>query len=241
MRYLFLSYGQSNMCDRGVAADLPTFPNASRMFVYKRPLPAAEVGVRGTWDNAVNVIDPAGAVAGSAGALQLAFLNRMCDLFPNDEFAVVPRSIPGTSIDSFVKNNRNNGGYGMALERVWWAMEDSPVPCQVAGAIWWQGEADASSSAASAWSQKFSELVSNTRVDLQNLNLPFVFVRLGEEAIGTYAYWSTIRTQQNQMSMKNLKRVDIDDLPAMPDKVHYNTANYLTIGTRIADAMAPML
>lgn len=241
MRKLFLTIGQSNMCDRGVAADLPVFANADRMKVYKRPIPAAETNVRGTWADAVDVIDPAGATAGSAGAMQLAFLNRMCELFPDDEIAVVPRSVPGVSIDTFVKSNRNNTNYGMALERVWWALEDSPEPCEIAGVIWWQGEADAATTNANVWANKFSQLISEIRVDLQDLSLPVVFVRLGEEALSTYTYWGQLRTQQNQMTMKNLKRVDIDDLPSLSDKVHYPTASYLAIGQRIADAMHPLL
>jgi hypothetical protein len=229
------------MCDRGVASQLPVFEHAGRMFVYKRPLPAAEIGVRGTWEPAVDVIDQAGAVAGSAGALQLAFLNRLCALVPDEEFAVVPRSVPGVSIDTFIKSNRNNTNYGMALQRIWWAIEDSPEPCRIAGIIWWQGEADASTANANVWAQKFSSLVSDLRVDLQNLDLPVVFVRLGEEAISSYTYWGQMRTQQNQMTMKNLAMVNIDDLPTLSDKVHYATPSYLTIGERMADAIAPML
>jgi hypothetical protein len=244
-RRIFLMYGQSNMCDRGWAAELPAFANSDRMFVYTRvtPVGVAEIGTHGTWQPAVDVIDPAGTNPGQVGALALAFMNRMCELYPDDEIGVVPRSQPGTGIDTWKKWNRISGNYGMALERVWWALDELPagVDGEIAGALWWQGEGDAASANASLWCERFSHIVSDTRVDLQNLNLPIVFVRLGNDIPSGMTYWNTVRQQQDWMTMRNLAKVSIDDVVPLSDKTHYPTAGYITIGTRMADAMAPML
>lgn len=241
MRRLFLMMGQSNMCDRGYANELPVFPNANRMFVYSRINPvgtAAEIGTHGVWTPATGVIDQAGATSGMVGALALAFMNRMCDLYPDDEIGVVPRSSPGTSIDAFAKWNRNSGEYGMGLERMWWALDECPVPAEISGFLWWQGEQDSyTSAAASSWSQKFCNLVSNVRVDLQKLDLPTVFVKLGDDVPTGCTYWNTVRQQQAWMTMRGLKMVTIDDVTPLSDKTHYPTAGYLQIGVRMADAM----
>lgn len=247
MRLLFLTGGQSNNCDRAQLAELPDFPHRDRIFIYARPQPvgtSAEIGVHGTWQSALDtsVVDPAGAAGGQVGGMLLSFANRLAELRPSDEIGLVPRSGPGTDLYSWRKLNRNNSLYGMWIERGWWALDDSPVPAQIAGIVWWQGEADTDDSAsANAWSERFSRLVSDARSDLQNLSLPMVFVRLGEEGLPYYTYWGTLRTQQNLMTMRNLRRVDIDDLPSLSDHVHYPTNSYVQIGPRIADAMQAML
>jgi hypothetical protein len=235
--------GQSNMCDRGWASELPTFPHANRMFVYSRPQPVAtpaEINTHGTWQPATGVIDPVGSTAGQVGALALAFANRMCELFPDDEIGLVPRSVPGVGIDTFVKNNNNGLRYGMALQRMWWA-KDECSQYEIAGMLWWQGEGDATLASSDTWSQKFSNLVSDVRVDLQNLNLPVAFVRLNDEAPPSTPYWFTVRQQQEAMTMRNLSMVNIDDLAALADKVHYPTSSYIQIGIRMADAMAVLI
>jgi len=245
MRRIFLMMGQSNMCDRGWANELPVFANADRMFVYSRvtPVGPAEINTHGTWQQATGVIDPAGANPGQVGAMALAFMDKLCDYFPGDEIGVVSRCQPGTAIDSWRKWNRNTGNYGMAVERAWWALDECPVPAEISGFLWWQGEQDSTSSTDSPlWAERFGNIVSAVRVDLQKLNLPTAFVRLGGTAVPTgYPYWNTIRAQQDWMTMRNLRKVDIDGLTKLSDGVHYPTASYLEIGHRLADAMAPML
>ena len=129
----------------------------------------------------------------------------------------------------------------MAIERMWWALDDSPVPAEIAGFLWWQGEADAlNSTTSAAWCQSFTRLVSDVRVDLQTLGLPVAFVRLNNEVPTGQTYWSTVRQQQDWVTMRSVSRVNIDDLPSLSDKTHYPTASYLQIGERMADAMAQM-
>jgi hypothetical protein len=241
MRLNFLMIGQSNMCDRGLASELPAFPNASRMFVYHRPQPLGvpEIDTPGTWAQAVDVVDPMGAPVGGAGALGLAFANRVADYFPSDEVGLVPRSLPGTEMDQWRKWNRKSGNYGMALQRAWWVEEEyGPI----AGVLFWQGEGDTASSGDSAvWTERFGRMVSDIRVDLQNLNLPVVFVRLGDQVPSGYAYWNTVRAQQEQVRMKNVAMVSIDDINPNADKIHYGTAAYVAIGERMADTMDGLL
>jgi hypothetical protein len=236
MRRNFIWSGQSNMCDRGLASQLPVFPNASRMFVYHKVLPWVS-GVQGTWDNAVDVIDPVGAVPGAAGAVALGFLNRICELFPNDEAAVIPYSYPGIAISSWAKWNRASGQYGGMIQRALWAEQEGVT----AGFCFWQGEANTSTTAsADGWGVSFSELVSNVRVDMGNLDLPATFVRLGNTG-NTAAGWNQLRMRQSEIAMKNVVMTDIDGIPALSDKTHYSTSSYIEIGERMADAMAPML
>jgi hypothetical protein len=244
MRRNFLLIGQSNMCDRAAIGQMPAFENRDRVFIFKRPLPlgAAEIGAVGEWVSAeeTSVVDPVGALAGHGGALALAFADRLAALRQEDEVGLVPRSHPGTEIHLWRKWNRNAGLYGMAVERAWQAAADGTM----SGVVWWQGEQSAYNSVtATNWAERFSRLVSDLRVDLQNLNLPVVFVRLGT-AGARYpgmAYWNTVRAQMTSITMRNVKRVDIDDVQALPDRLHYPAASYATIGVRIANAMETML
>jgi hypothetical protein len=237
LRRNFLLIGQSNMCDRGPAAELPYFSNLTRVFVYKRPEPlgAAEIDVRGTWEQAREEVDQAGAPGGYAGALALSFSDSLAERFPSDEIGLVPRSLPGTDIESWRKWNRKSGNYGMAVQRMWWAEEHG----KTSGIIWWQGEQDAYTAKSKLWSERFGRLVSDLRVDLQNLNLPVVYVRIGSH--GRLPYWGVVRQQQEWVRMKNVLMVDIDDLPANRDGIHYPTSSYVEIGKRIAEGMATML
>lgn len=236
MRRNFIWSGQSNMCDRGITSQLPVFPNASRMFVYRRTWPWVP-GVPGTWEPAIDMIDEYGAASGACGAVALGFLNRICDLFPNDEAAVVPYSMPGTSIAAWAKWNRNSGQYGGMIQRALWAEGQG----ETAGFCFWQGEQDTNVAADAAnWGPRFSSLVSDVRVDMGKLELPTAFVRLGNTG-NTAPYWNTVRNWQSAMVMKNLAMVDIDGIAANADKTHYSTAGYIEIGERMADAIAPML
>jgi Carbohydrate esterase, sialic acid-specific acetylesterase len=234
MRKIYIWSGQSNACDRGVTAQLPVFENASRMFVYRRTLPWV-ADVRGVWQPAVDVIDESGATAGSCGAVALAFMNRMATLYPDDEIAVVPYGYPGSVITNWAKSNRNATVYGAMIQRALWA--DEFADSEIAGFCWWQGEAETTNlTLANGWCANFSNLVSNVRVDMANLNLPTAFVKLGNTG-NTSAYWNTMRGYQAAMYMRNLAMVDIDGLPALADKTHYPTSSYLEIGIRMADAI----
>jgi hypothetical protein len=235
------------MCDRGIASELPTFPHADRMFTYTRPLPWV-ANQHGAWVNAVDVIDPLNAVAGSCGAVALGFLNRMCELCPDDEIGIVPTSFPGVKINAFNKWNRNTGSYGQVIERANWALDQCEG--ELSGMCFWQGEGNANTYADSfgtvvdgvyvnSWSECFSRFVSNVRVDMADLRLPVAFVRLGNTG-NPAANWSTMRDQANWMTMKKLDMVNIDGITPLSDKTHYPTAGYVEIGIRIANAMAAL-
>lgn len=233
-RLNYLWIGQSNACDRGVASELPTYANASKMFVYNKTIPYV-ADQPGTWSLATAVIDPTGAVAGSAGAAALAFADRMAAL-TGKEIGIVPNCYGGTTITDWRKWNRDNGLYGMALQRAWWAEDQG----HMAGVVWIQGEADSVTVAnAQYYSERQGRLFSDIRVDLANLQLPIVYVKLNDTfaTLSAYPGASTIRQQQDWVTMNKVGMINVDDLPMLSDKTHYPTASYTEMGIRLADEM----
>lgn len=246
MRKNFLTIGHSNMCDRGWTNELPTFANASSMFVYQEdPHWINQSGwvanTQGIWAQATAIVEPMGSVAGNAGALQLAFANKLAG-YTGTEIGLVPHAEGGALIDYFNPSvfNRNNGEYGMALQRMIWAEAQGTT----SGIVIWLGENDADTSAhANAFCQKYGDIIRALRSDLGNPYLPVVIVKPGDESHPERPYWSTMRQQIDWMEQtkRNFKIVNTDDISPIAGDVHFTTANYILIGERIADVMSSML
>lgn len=245
MRKNFLTIGHSNMCDRGIPSELPTFANASSMFVYREPYSWASqngtwvANTQGTWQQATNQIEDFLTTSSSCGALQLAFANKLAG-YTATEIGLVPHAEGGAFFDWFKPWNRYNGEYGMAMQRMLWAEAMGTT----SGIVIWLGENDADTSAhASAISQKYSDMIRALRCDLGDLKLPVVIVKPGDESHPERPYWSTMRTQIDwlEQTMRNFKIVNTDDISPIAGDVHFTTANYILIGERIADVMSSML
>jgi len=238
MRKLFPVVGHSNTCDRGLKTLLPIFTQASQLFVYTEPTGAFVPNTQGTWEQAIDVIEPAGANSTNAGAFQLAYANRLASYFPDDEIGLVPKGLGGSILGNWVKWNRNSGLYGMACQRIDWAKDNG----ELTGLVIWLGENDCSTTAsADLISQQLTNLISWFRVDLRDLNLPVVLIKPGNENGKALAGWTNMRAQFDLISMYNVAVVNTDDINANAGDVHFNTANYVLIGERAADTMYSLL
>jgi hypothetical protein len=236
MRRNFLIMGQSNASGRGLLAQAPEYPNLSRMFLY---------GNDGIWKQAVEPIDSnvnqVDKISGDPNAgvgVGMAFANRICTLFPNDEVGLIPACLSSTYIISWRRTWTRTSLYGSAVNRAYEADGQGTL----SGILWWLGENDAINRVyAMAHGERFANLMADFRQDLNKPLLPIVYARWNNLSQPNRPYWKTIRGQQEAFRMKNIAMASTDGVPFQADRVHCTTEGYVTIGIRMADAMATML
>lgn len=234
---IFLIAGQSNASGRGNLLDVPVYEHNDRIFMY---------GNDGIYKQAVepididtNQIDPISSDDNAGAGFGMAFANRLCELYPDDQVCLVPASAGSTFITAWRRFWVRNL-YGSAINRMWEAQ--ALTGGVISGILWWQGEAESTDSAkANAWREQASNLFANMRQDLNNNILPICIARLNNLNPSGKPYWNTVRNGQNDMTMKNFAVVSTDGVAYQADKVHCQTLSYCTVGIRFADAMYPML
>lgn len=232
-RKLVIMIGQSETSGRGNLSEVPTYEHADRIWLY---------GNDGVWHNPASEPtddhtnglysgeDDGGAVGSSFG---MPLANRLAELYPTDEVAIINCSKGGSKIAQFRQYWTNTSRYGSCNHRVIEALKDSTLY----GLTFWVGAADATSlSNVNGWVEYFSELMTDWRTDLGDINLPIAAARLNNENPSGKPYWNTLRGYQNIMSARNLTFVDTDGVGYI-DKVHPTTAGNQILGVRFADAL----
>ena len=107
----------------------------------------------------------------------------------------------------------------------------------VAGLLWYQGESDANPADVPHYTQRMIDLVSASRRDLKQRDLPWVIVQIsrvyGQPA--NYGPWNEIQEQQRLLprKTKNFETVAAIDLP-MDDGIHIGSDGYVTLAQRLA-------
>jgi len=114
-----------------------------------------------------------------------------------------------------------------------WRLTGQPV----AGVLWYQGESDANPNDVPHYTRRMVELVSATRRDLKQRNLPWIIVQISR-VYGhpmNYGPWNEIQEQQRLLprKIKNLETVPAIDLP-MDDGIHIGSDGYVTLAQRLA-------
>lgn len=234
---IFLVAGQSNTSGRGNLNEVPTYEHNDRIFMYGNDgvyKQAAE-----PVDSGTNQIDSISYDDNAGAGFAMAFANRICELYPDDQVCLVPAASGSTFITAWRRFWVRNL-YGSAINRVWEAQAECGGV--ISGILWWQGEAETTDGAkALAWRENAANLFADMRQDLNNNILPICMARLNNLNPAGKAQWNTVRNGQNDMVMKNLRVVSTDGVTYQSDKVHCTTAGYVDIGIRFADAMAEML
>lgn len=255
MKKLFLVAGQSNACGRGLLSEAPTYPNGSHIWAYLN---------NGTWVQ--NPADPLDATtgevytalsdappAGTGVGPSLSFANA---LFANalffgidsiEDIGLVLCAKGGTSLANWQRSWRSDSLYGATTRRVNDALDADPS-AHLSGMIWYQGEKsaeDANATEGSNWGSIASELLGNFRQDLGAPNLPIVVVKLGPKPTGiqNLGYWNFVTQAQGLFAgMPGVAVASADGLTwKTGDQLHLTTASQVTLGQRIATAMAGLL
>jgi hypothetical protein len=233
--------GQSLASGRGDLDDVPVFANNSRMFMfgndYQWKLASEPI------DSPVNQVDKISidTVADAGSGICMGMMNRLCELRPEHEFAVIPCAKGSTRIDQWRRFWSRNYLYGSMMNRINEALK---LPgTELAGLVWWQGEADTVGTSAQAlgYLEKISRLFANIRSDLGRPDLPIAVARLNNLSHPNNPYWKTIRAAHDQICMKNVVVVSTDGLEYQKDRTHTTTPGGIDGGVRFADAINPLI
>ena len=230
---LFLLLGQSNMKGRG---QMPEEPKRDPQIVmmhmgddawYLARHPLHLTGDAKTFAGA----DNAGVGPG------LAFAEAVAARSPKVRIGLIPCAVGGTPIAVWERGARR---YVDALRRAKLAVErTSGVQGRIRGALWLQGEADATDERLPVYEAKLLALVDDLRADLATPQLPFIASTIGE--------MSTPERNVGKAAMNRLllslptKRkatacVDARDVKSnIGDGVHFDTAAQNEIGRRFAE------
>lgn len=229
---LFLLIGQSNMKGRGF---MPAEPKRDPRLVmmslkddewYLARHPLHLTGDPRTFDGA----DNAGVGPG------LAFAEAIAAASPNTRVGLVPCAVGGSAIALWQKGARLHEN---AVRRAKLAMHaGAPVPARIRGALWLQGEADATDERIGVYEEKLHALVRDLRAELGEPELPFVACTIGEmspDGAGRR------KADLNAILLRLPDRVprtacvDARDIKThIGDAVHFDTAAQEEIGRRYA-------
>lgn len=230
---LFLLIGQSNMKGRGL---MPAEPKRDPQIVmmhlkddawYLARHPLHLTGDPKTFEGA----DNAGVGPG------LAFAEAVAARFPKTRIGLIPCAVGGTSIARWQRGAKL---YDDAVRRAKLAVERTTgVHGAIRGALWLQGEADATDERLPGHEARLLTLVDDLRSDLAAPQLPFVACTIGEMSTPER---NVQKAAMNRLLLtlptrrKATACVDARDLKTnIGDGVHFDTAAQNEIGRRYAE------
>lgn len=236
---IYILAGQSNMSGRGLISEVPIFDNYAKILSYSN----AGKWVYGTEpiDDATGQVDSVSADAPAAAGPSMTFADALYDLRPGRYVGLVPCAEGGSSIASWARDLSRSTLYGSMIARA----QEAAASGALKGFIWYQGESDADTTAhANAWAAAFTQIVTDMRSDL-GFNIPGVMTVIGPDPSDAVNFpaWSTLVANQQGMTLPDgVARVSANDLTAQPaDLIHLTTASQVTLGGRMATAMAGLL
>jgi hypothetical protein len=232
---LFLLIGQSNMKGRGIVPEQQT-PNPrivmmmaknDQWYVARHPLHFAGDPV--TMEGG----DNAGVGPG------LAFAEALAAKEPHTMIALIPCAKGGTKLRQWSKGAAL---YANAVRRARLALGlKTSVPVALKGALWLQGEADATPEFQPTYQDRLTRMIDDLRAELKLPDLPFIAATIGE-------------FKQPEPGIFNRRAMINDALLALPkvrpntacvnardltgnigDFVHYDAASQNQIGARMAE------
>jgi sialate O-acetylesterase len=243
---LWILAGQSNMQGVGELdkAETPSilvnsYGYDERWIVASEPLhwlldsidPVHQLGLTGKALTEARLGMKKGALAGTGLGLPFA---KTLALETKVPIGLVPCAHGGTSMEQWDPGKKETGGqslYGSMYRRF------VAVGGKVKGVLWYQGESDASPTAAPLYSQRMQNLVQSIRRDFNAPNLPFYYVQLGRFCVSDdNGYWNDIREQQRLLlkSIPNSGMVAAIDLE-LDDLIHVGTDGLKRLGRRLAN------
>lgn len=229
---LFLLIGQSNMKGRGVMPDEPSRdPRIVMMHLKDDAWYVARHPVHLTGDaKTFKGADNAGVGPG------LAFAEAVVGREPRARVGLIPCAVGGSPIAQWQKGAKL---YEAAVRRAKLALgQTTAVSGRLRGALWLQGEADATDARLPVHEAKLLRLIDDLRADLQVPELPFIACTIGE-----------MRPDGNGRRNAEMNRlllslpskrphtacVDARDLTThIGDSVHFDTAAQNEMGRRFA-------
>jgi hypothetical protein len=244
---LFVLAGQSNMVGKGIAADLPKgYPDpqddvrfACRIIGHSKP-------VKATWGEGWTTLRTGTGAAphGVPGfGPEIGFGRAIADAYPKDHIAIIKFARSGANLYEMFNPDATTGLqlYPKMIDYVREqirTLKDAGHDVEIAGFVWYQGEADTASTEehANAYADNLKLLISRVRKDLGVPDLPFVAVRVNPH-LERHVHAATVRAaiQHVTESDGHAAWIDIDDLN-LPDHLHLDAASQIEAGKRLAHA-----
>lgn len=154
----------------------------------------------------------------------------------NHAIGLIPTAIGGSTINQWNPEKKYLGDsslYGATINKI------KSIGGKIKGIIWYQGESEAMLQDTKTYETKFLEIIDSFRKDLNNPELPIIYVQIGKfnnkDAVMDKA-WENIREIQRNVLKKrsNVFMVTGIDLP-LDDCVHLSTDGQKRLGNRIAE------
>ncbi len=170
------------------------------------------------------------------GGVGLYFAREMVERSGGVPQALICTAHGGTSMQQWDPARKNLGGeslYGSMLLSV--RATGQPV----AGVLWYQGESDANTTDAPAYTGRMKRLVAASRRDLRHPRLPWMIVQIARHFADPQPGepWNHIQDQQRLLPGKIdfLEVVPAIDLP-LDDCIHIGSEGFPRLATRLASA-----
>lgn len=229
---LFLLIGQSNMKGRGV---MPAQPLRDPRIVMMHLREDAWYPAR----HPLHLTGDARTFAGHDNAgvgPGLTFATTVAARTPRARLGLIPCAVGGSSIVLWQRGARL---YDQAVRRTKLALQSvGDVRPKLRGALWLQGEADATDARFPGHAEKLLRLVDDLRADLGEARLPFIACTIGEmRADGDGRRNADMNRLLLSLQQKrpHTACVDARDLKThIGDQVHFDTAAQEEIGRRYA-------
>ncbi len=229
---LFLLLGQSNMKGRG---PMPAEPSRNPRIVMMHLRDDAWYLAR----HPLHLVGDPKTFAGSDNAgvgPGLAFAEAVAGPNPRIQIGLIPCAVGGSAIALWQKGAKL---YDAAIRRAKLALQHTgPARAQIRGALWLQGETDATDERITVHEAKLLKLVDDLRADLGLPTLPFIACTIGEmspDGAGRR------KADMNRLLLSLPEKrthtacVDARDLKShIGDSVHFDTAAQNEIGRRYA-------
>lgn len=147
---------------------------------------------------------------------------------------LIPCAHGGTSMEQWNPALKDKGGdslYGGMVRRFQLAGG------KIKGLLWYQGESDASPTAAPLFAEKFTNLIAAIRKDFNQPDLPFYYVQIGRHTnLTNQNEWNQIQDIQLKLESKipNVGMVTCVDCE-LDDGIHVGTSDQPLLGHRLAN------
>ncbi len=198
---------------------------------------------------------------------EFAFARRMRELRPDENIAIIKYARGGTSIDARQPaagtwdphdtrgegESRGINQYDHALATIFNAIrvpdidgDGQPDTLIPAGIVWMQGESDANLfETAADYDTNLAELIELLRAAMHRDDLPFVMGRISDsrlnagESTPQWKHGDIVRAAQAEVAGADphAALVTSTDAYGYSDAAHYDTAGYLDMGAKFAEAM----
>jgi hypothetical protein len=169
---------------------------------------------------------------------EISFAKRMSERL-GEPVGVIKHSRGGSNLAVDWAPGRERGLYAGLLRKVRNARRTRKI--EIVGMIWMQGGRDAKfEEMAKAYAGNLPKFIAAVRTDYESPDMIFISGRSSLPK-RQFPWADLVRKAQQECKAVRYAWIDCDTVEKGPDNLHYNTAGYLDVGYRFAEAMLKMM